>query len=106
MFSATKHRREKLIGYVQDYVHQMDLLEDDKKTDDGKALASLLHDWLEIRDEKSDRCTKLYDRIKPFLQKLRPDKEEDLSNPSLLSKIWTERDQFPKISQWICGGDG
>ena len=105
MFTAMKHRRAKLIGLVADYVHTMDLKEDAEKLDAEKSLAGLLHDWLDIHEEKSDRCTLLFDKMKPLFQLLLP-KNEDLSNPSLLSKIWSERDMFPKISQWIVGGDG
>ena len=105
MFTAMKHRRAKLIGLVEAYVHTMDLKQNGEKSDAEKALAGLLHDWLDIHEEKSDRCTLLFDKMKPLFQLMLP-KNEDLANPSLLSKIWSERDMFPKISQWIVGGDG
>lgn len=105
MFTAMKHRRQKLITIVQDYVHQMDLKEDSNKSEDDKALVSLLLDWLEVRDEKSDKCTLLFDKMKPLFQKLVPVKE-DPAERSLISRIWAERDMFPKLSQWIAGGDG
>jgi len=106
MFTAMKHRRAKLISLVQDYVHEMDLKKDEEgKSDSEKALAGLLHDWLDIHEEKSDRCTLLFDKMKPLFQLL-VQTNEDPSEPSLLSKIWSERDMFPKISQWIVGGDG
>ena len=105
MFTAMQHRRAKLIGFVQNYIHVMDLKKDEEKADAEKALASLLHDWLDIHEEKSDRCTLLFDKMKPLFQLLLP-KNNDPSSPSLLSKVWSERDLFPKISQWIVGGDG
>jgi len=105
MFTAMKHRREKLITIVQNYVHQMDLKKDEDKSDSEKVLVSLLQDWLDVRDEKSDKCTLLFDRMKPLFQLLLP-KDEDPAEPSMLSQIWSERDMFPKISQWIVGGDG
>lgn len=100
-----KHRREKLIAAVEVYVHQMDIKKDNEKSEDEKALVSLLLDWLEVREEKSDKCTLLFDRMKPLFNKLVPVKE-DSGDRSLLSQIWTERDMFPKLSQWIVGGDG
>lgn len=105
MFKATKHRRSRLIAAVEDYIHEVDLKEEAEKSADEKALVSLLHDWREICEEKSDRPTLLFDKMKPLLQALLP-KGEDPANKSLLSRIWDDRDQFPKISQWICGGDG
>jgi sulfite reductase alpha subunit-like flavoprotein len=89
----------------------MDLLEDDKKNADEKELVSLLHDWLEIREEKSDRCSRLYDKMKPYFKALVADdvSKVDLtsdSKESLLGRIWSDKDMFPKISQWITGGDG
>jgi pyruvate/2-oxoacid:ferredoxin oxidoreductase beta subunit len=105
MFVAMKHRREKLIGLVQSYVHEMDLKESNGKSEDEKGLVSLLLDWLEVREEKSDKCTLLFDRMKPLFHKLVPARE-DLGKRSFISQIWTERDMFPKLSQWIVGGDG
>ena len=105
MFTAMKQRRDRLIDLVQDYVHQVDLkgLPDDAQNE--KELVALLKDWLEIRDEKSDRCSLLFDKMKPLFQALLPeDKVKDMSNP--LVHIWSERDMFPKLSQWITGGDG
>jgi pyruvate-ferredoxin/flavodoxin oxidoreductase len=43
--------------------------------------------------------------MKPLLLALLPD-EKNTSMPSLLARIWSERDMFPKLSQWITGGDG
>jgi pyruvate dehydrogenase (NADP+) len=105
MFTAMKHRREKLIAVVQDYVHQMDLKVDSDKSQDEKVLVSLLFDWLEIRDQKSDKCTLLFDKMKPLFHKLVPSRENPAER-SLVSQMWAERDMFPKLSQWICGGDG
>jgi pyruvate/2-oxoacid:ferredoxin oxidoreductase beta subunit len=105
MFTATKQRRLKLVNAVHDYLHEFDLRDESTKSDDEKCLAALLHDWLEIHDEKSDRPTSLYDKMRNLFHKLVP-KNGDSRNPSALSRIWEERDMFPKLSQWICGGDG
>lgn len=99
-----KHRRERLVTAVQNYIHEFDL-RTDPKVDTEIELVSLLHDWLDARDEKSDKCTLLFDKMKPLFQVLLP-QTEDAANPSLVSKIWSERDMFPKLSQWIVGGDG
>jgi homodimeric pyruvate:ferredoxin (flavodoxin) oxidoreductase len=111
MFSAMKHRRDRLIHIVQDYVHKMELLEDDKKSHDEKELVQLLLDWLEVREEKSNKCSNLYDKMKPHFKALLPEHPAatDLTSDTkeaLLARIWSERDMFPKISQWITGGDG
>jgi pyruvate dehydrogenase (NADP+) len=105
MFVAMKHRREKLIKAVQNYVHAIDI-KGDSKTEDEDALSSLLLDWLEVRDEKSDKCTHLLDKMKPLFQRLMPPDEESSANRSLLMQMWDERDMFPKVSHWITGGDG
>jgi pyruvate-ferredoxin/flavodoxin oxidoreductase len=106
MFSAMKHRREKLTKSVEDYLKEYEQ-EKDSKSDQEKELAALLIDWLEIRDEKSDRPTLLFDKMKPLFAALLPEKEsEHLPYRSKLSQVWSERDMFPKISQWIVGGDG
>lgn len=104
MFSAMKHRRERLVSNVQDYVHEFELRDESLKGDDEKELVSLLLDWLEHRDEKSEKCTQVFDKMKPLFQKLVPTNGN--ASPNLLSKIWSERDMFPKLSQWIVGGDG
>lgn len=97
MFSATQHRRERLTNYVHEYVHQLDVAEKEL-SEHEKELNSLLKDWLEIHQEKSDRCTLLFDKMKPHFEAL----VENEKNPqALLSKIWSERDMFPKLSQWI-----
>lgn len=102
-----KHRREKLTKAVQNYVHKMDLRKDEDKSENEKMLTSLLYDWLDSREEKSEKCTLIYDKMEPLFQELvRNEKEEDTADPTLLSQIWSERDMFPKISQWIVGGDG
>ena len=105
MFTAMKQRRDRLIGLVQNYVHEVELrgLPDDAEAE--KQLLALFKDWLEIRHEKSDRCSVLYDKMKPLFAMLLPgDKAKDLANP--LASIWSDRDMFPKLSQWITGGDG
>lgn len=106
MFTATKQRRLKLTNAVHDYLHEYDLREESTKLDnDEKRLVSLLHDWLEMHEEKSDRPTLLFDKMKPLFQKLLP-KNGNSRDPCAISRIWDERDMFPKLSQWICGGDG
>lgn len=106
MFSAMTHRRERLVTYVQDFVHHYDLRSEAKKSPVETELVTLLHEWLEIRDEKSDKCTLLFDKMKPLFESLVPEKSESFPTQCLLAKIWSERDMFPKLSQWIVGGDG
>ncbi|KAL7553608.1 hypothetical protein ACHAWF_016914 [Thalassiosira exigua] len=81
IFSANKHRRERLIKSVEGF-------------------------WLECRDEKSDRCTLIFDKMKPFFQFLLFDSPKRHQLMSKLRRIWSDRDLFPKLSQWIVGGDG
>jgi pyruvate dehydrogenase (NADP+) len=106
MFSAMRHRRARLIDLVEEYIHQMELKDEASKSPKEAELASLLHDWLEVRDEKSDRCTKIFDKMQPLFKELIGDSAEERMGGSLLAKIWSERDMFPKLSQWIVGGDG
>lgn len=101
MFSAMKHRRQRLIRLVEDYVHEAEVLHDQKSNEDTELL-SLFHEWLEIRDEKSDSCTHLFDKMKPLFQSMLASNEPKQS----LMAIWSDRDMFPKLSQWIVGGDG
>ncbi len=101
MFSSMKHRRERLITNVSNYVRNMGL---DSKSGDVSELVSLLDEWLEVRNEKSDRCTLLFDRMRPLFQSLLSAKAYE--NKALLACIWADRDLFPKLSQWIVGGDG
>ena len=101
-----QHRRERLIQQVENYVHEMELKSASEKGAKDSELASLLHDWLEVREEKSDKCTLLFDKMKPLFQELVGDTATERNDGSLLSKIWSDRDMFPKLSQWICGGDG
>lgn len=104
MFVAMRHRRERLAKLVDDYVHQMLLKPQEEKSSAEKELVHLLMDWLEIKDEKSDKPTQLYDKMKPLFQELLP--ANGNSKGSMLSTIWSDRDMFAKISQWIVGGDG
>lgn len=117
MFTAMKHRRARLIQLVEDYVHKLDLLPSVEKNDDEKALESLLVDWLEVRDEKSEKSSLVFDKMNPHFKALCPDgvpgeskDESELicsqDKDALLHKIWSDRDMFPKVSQWITGGDG
>jgi hypothetical protein len=79
-----------------------------ERCEDEGALVALMSDWLEARDEKSDKCTQLFDKMKPFFHKVLPEPEaaDHTTEASLLSRIWADRDMFPKLSQWIVGGDG
>jgi pyruvate-ferredoxin/flavodoxin oxidoreductase len=88
MFSAMQHRRDRLIELVQDYVHGMELMDAPDKNTTQTELVSLLMDWLEARDEKSDKCTLLFDKLKPLFKELIPAKPDG----SLLSQIWSDRD--------------
>jgi pyruvate dehydrogenase (NADP+) len=110
MFSAMKHRRDRLINAVQDYVHTMELKDASIKSTSEIQIVSLFMDWLEVRDDKSDKCTLLYDKLKPLFKELLPtdDNKPDVvfNGSSLISRIWSDRDMFPKLSQWIVGGDG
>ncbi len=101
MFSSMKHRRERLTTNVHNYVRNMGI---DSKSGDVSELVSLLDEWLEVRNEKSDRCTLLFDRMRPLFQSLLS--KEACENKALLACIWADRDLFPKLSQWIVGGDG
>eukprot|EP00956_Cyclotella_meneghiniana_P000944 scaffold1128_cov25-Cyclotella_meneghiniana.AAC.3 len=106
MFSAMKHRRQRLVQLVEHYVHDAEVNQElfvSQSTGAEQELLSLLHEWLECRDEKSDRCTHLFDRMKPLFQSLLS--SNDIEHP-LLKSIWSDRDMFPKLSQWIVGGDG
>jgi hypothetical protein len=66
----------------------------------------LFHKWLDIREEKSDKCTLLFDKMKPLFESPLPEESVSFPMQSLLAKIWSERDMFPKLSQWIIGEDG
>jgi pyruvate/2-oxoacid:ferredoxin oxidoreductase beta subunit len=105
MYVAMRHRRERLARLVSDYVHFMNLDDAREKTDAEKKLVHFLVDWLECKDEKSDKPTKLFDKMKPLFEELTAgmDKTKEYT---LLAQIWSERDMFAKISQWIVGGDG
>jgi pyruvate/2-oxoacid:ferredoxin oxidoreductase beta subunit/NAD-dependent dihydropyrimidine dehydrogenase PreA subunit len=108
MFSAMRHRRDRLITLVQDYIHQVEIRPQGEISDDETELVALLHEWLEVYDEKSDKCTHLFDKMKPLFKTVLPENESVDHSPtaSTLSQIWSDRDMFPKISQWIVGGDG
>ena len=109
MFSAMKHRRERLVKLVEDFVHQAHLSNNNAgKCNEELELVSLFHEWLDVRDEKTDKCTLLFDRMKPLFQFLLFDAKSsgNSKNSSMLSQIYSDRDMFPKLSQWIVGGDG
>ena len=106
MFSSIRHRRARLVDLVEEYIHRIELKVDGDKSSKEIDLASLLHDWLEARDEKSDKCTKLFDQMKPLFRDVLDASTETKVGGSLLQKIWSERDMFPKLSFWAVGGDG
>jgi homodimeric pyruvate:ferredoxin (flavodoxin) oxidoreductase len=111
MFSASSHRRERLTRLVQDYVHHIDIMGanlKEKQREEEKELVCLLSKWLDVREEKSDKCTLLFDKMKPLFLALISEDEAvgQVHQGSLLNKIWSDRDMFPKLSQWIVGGDG
>ncbi len=101
-----RHRRERLIKLVHDYIHNMELRDSSEKSQQESALASLLMDWLEVLEDKSDKCTILFDKMKPLFELLISKNNEPGNESSLLRQIWSDRDMFPKLSQWIVGGDG
>ncbi|KAL7464674.1 hypothetical protein ACHAXS_005005 [Conticribra weissflogii] len=104
MFSAMRHRRERLIKLVEDFLHYVEIYPDNSEQEKESELVSLLHEWLEFRDEKSDKCTFLFDKMKPLIQSLIVC--NDPKRALKLKQIWSDRDMFPKLSQWIVGGDG
>ena len=92
-----------MTGLVEDYVHEAEVTHDLQRSDEEIELLSLLHEWLDCRDEKSDRCTHLFDKMKPLFKSLLMSNENKYSK---LRTIWSDRDMFPKLTQWIVGGDG
>lgn len=106
MFVAMRHRRERLINLVHDYVHEMELKDASQKSHDESALVSLLIDWLEVVDDKSDKCTIIFDKMKPLFEGLIDKNGKPGTQATVLNMIWSDRDMFPKLSQWIVGGDG
>lgn len=98
-----KHRRQRLISLVEDYVHEADVTRDLQRSNVEIELVSLLHEWLDCRDEKSDKCTDLFDKMKPLFQSFLA---SNTDKHSKLQSIWSDRDMFPKLTQWIVGGDG
>lgn len=108
MFSSMAHRRERLIKLVEDYVHEGEQSDVTSKAQEEIELVALFHEWLEIHDEKTDKCTLLFDRMKPLFQYLLFDANNGAQSKhhSKLEQIYSDRDMFPKLSQWIVGGDG
>eukprot|EP00970_Alexandrium_tamarense_P000021 scaffold6_cov190-Alexandrium_tamarense.AAC.17 len=104
MFSAMKHRRERLIQLVQEYVHDKEIFHNSQEAQEETELLALLCEWLECRDEKSDKCTYLFDKMQPLFEVLLSNKSN--GRQSKLEMIYSDRDMFPKLSQWIVGGDG
>lgn len=102
MFSSMKHRRSRLASNVRDFIHSVG---PNSTSGHLSELVSLLDEWLEVRNEKSDRSTLLFDKMKPLIQQLLLS-ESDCQYRTLLAKIWADRDMFPKLSHWIVGGDG
>ena len=110
-----KHRRERLTANVRELVRIVGLYSN--LGGNMSELVSLLDEWLEVRKEKSDRCTLLFDKMKPLFQALllsggKTSQSKDLlatdahDIEKLLTKVWQDRDMFPKLSHWIVGGDG
>ena len=66
MFSSMKHRRERLTANVSELVSIVGRYSN--LGDNMSELVSLLDEWLEVRNEKSDRCTLLFDKMKPLFQ--------------------------------------
>ncbi|KAL3937475.1 MAG: hypothetical protein SGBAC_007432 [Bacillariaceae sp.] len=106
MFVAMRHRRERLVTLVEDFVHKMELKNVSEKTEAESTLAHFLMDWLEIKEDKSDKCTHLFDKMKPLFQKIMEKDQSSGIDVPLINRIWSDRDMFPKLSQWIVGGDG
>jgi pyruvate/2-oxoacid:ferredoxin oxidoreductase beta subunit len=102
MFSSMKHRRLRLTTNVRDLVGEVGLYSNSGQLSE---LVSLLDEWLEVRNEKSDRCTLLFDKMKPLFQSLLL-RKENCQHQTLINRIWSDRDMFPKLSHWIVGGDG
>jgi len=96
MYVANGHRRARLIKLVEDYVHQQDEVDATKEMTPEKELTHLLHHWLDIREEKSDACTKLFDKMQPLFESLV--KSETNGDGvtrhahTLLERIWSERE--------------
>ncbi|KAG7357016.1 pyruvate ferredoxin oxidoreductase [Nitzschia inconspicua] len=105
MFIAMRQRRERLIHLVQDYVHIMEMKLPSDKSLAETTLVHLLLDWQEACNEKSDKCTLIFDKMKTLFEELVEEVPPGNKAP-LLNQIWSERDMFPKLSQWIVGGDG
>ena len=99
MFFAMRHRRERLVHAVQDYVHQMELKEDSEKTEAEKNLVHLLMDWLEAREEKSDKCSKLFDKMKPLFEEILGDNKSLIGvvNVPLINRIWSDRGMYQSL---------
>lgn len=97
-----KHRRSRLTSNVRDFIHSVG---PHSTSGHLPELVSLLDEWLEVRNEKSDRSTLLFDKMKPLIQQLLLS-ESECQYRTLLAKIWADRDMFPKLSHWIVGGDG
>ncbi|KAL7544095.1 hypothetical protein ACHAXR_013545 [Thalassiosira sp. AJA248-18] len=108
MFSAMRHRRERLIKLVEEYVHDHELSDNADKDKEEMDLVALFHEWLDCRDEKTDKCTILFDKMKPLFQFLLFDANKGAHTRHYfkLEQIYSDRDMFPKLSQWIVGGDG
>ncbi|MGB0675531.1 MAG: pyruvate:ferredoxin (flavodoxin) oxidoreductase, partial [Candidatus Nanopelagicales bacterium] len=97
MWTGMRHRREKLVNLIQT------VLALDGFDATYPELAGVLAKWLEFRDEKSDRCTNLHDEAVPLLLRALKD---DNKYTETLQYIFDEKDLFPKLSQWVVGGDG
>lgn len=85
-----RHRRERLIKMVEDFVHEDELSLSDAKSKEEIELVNLFHDWLDVRNEKTDKCTQLFDKMKPLFEHLL----FNTNNPShsKLSMIYSDKD--------------
>ena len=108
MFSSMRHRREKLASNIKEYVKKYETLPDELKIDaNERQLVSLFNDWLEVCHEKNDKCTMVFDKMKPLFKLVHPEIESysDHSTSSdsfsLLGQIWSDRDMFP-VSIFLC----
>ena len=101
-----RHRRDRLIRLVEEYIHESEH-HPCNEIKEQLDLGALLREWLDFRDDKTDKCTLLFDRMKPLFQFLLFDTHTLCDkHQKKLSQIYSDRDMFPRLSFWIVGGDG
>lgn len=64
----------------------------------SQELRSLLSDWI-LNFDDGTVCQKISDKIQILIEK-------EKNNHPMLLDIYNSKDQFPRISMWIVGGDG